>query len=159
MGTCLFAKQILRNGSYIYIFLSRSRCPATGLHATIIATDVSDRPNQQSGCHNLRCFDGAFRLTSHLIALRVRKLCHSSAERVNKTNRKLYTVQPVSEIEQMYTWWKLPYNDRLEKGEKNVVWKFWKPTLTFTRVNTVTCISDYRRGLYWWIDLLTTYRS
>jgi hypothetical protein len=25
--------------------------------------------------------------------------------------------------------------------------------------NTVTCFSDYRRGLDWWIDILITYRS
>jgi hypothetical protein len=31
-------------------------------------------------------------------------------------------------------------------------------TLTYVFANIVTCISDYRWGLDWWIDLSTTYR-
>jgi hypothetical protein len=34
MGTCLFEKQLLSNG-YCIFFLSRGRCPAKGIHATI----------------------------------------------------------------------------------------------------------------------------
>jgi hypothetical protein len=37
--------------------------------------------------------------------------------------------------------------------------EFWEYDYIIITIITVTCISDYRRRLDWWIDLLTTYSS
>jgi hypothetical protein len=65
----------------------------------------------------------------------------------------LFTFRVLGQSEETLSpFWDLLDNDALENNKR----LFYEPNKT--NKDIVTCISDYRRGLDWWINLLTPYK-